>query len=104
MNYKVTVASYVLNHTDLGPIPGTIVEKEFDTNKGVGQTIWWGYLQMREGQKSKPLSMDDPYRVKLTENDSEKNKFREAINIFYRYLAGEGRDNYVQVLSIKESN
>lgn len=103
MNYKVTVASYVLGHKDLGPIPGTKVEKEFDTDDGIGQTIWHGYLQMRQLQKEKPLAENDPYKIKLTEKDKEIDKFREAINLFYRFLAGEGRDNYVQVFSIKEA-
>jgi len=38
--------------------------------------------------------------VKLTEKAPEIEKFREALNMFFRFLAGEGRDNCERVFKI----
>ena len=105
MRYKVTLDAYViggpaLEQLPLPPLPGTTKVVELDTESGSGMEIWHGYLQMRQAQKVVQPS-DSWARVKLTEKDSEIDKFREAINIFFRYLAGEGRDNGLQVTKIE---
>ncbi len=106
MRYRVTIDSYVLTeHFDplhLGPIPGTTTVAELDTDSGGGKDIWWGYLSMREEQKMSSLEVDDPYRVLEGEDESEAVKFREAINLFLRFLAGEGRDNFRRVTAMQE--
>ncbi len=111
MKYKVTIDSYVLgNHLvdamRLPPIPGTTKTMILDTNSGMGREIWYGYLQMRMEQKRQPTPPDSRNwnTVKQPETASEKIKFTEACNIFFRYMAGEGRDNGKQVTQIIETN
>ena len=104
MNYQVILDSYAIGNErlaalNLPPIPGTTLVMELDTESGLGKEIWWGYLQMRERQKKEPAQF--PYRVTLAETAPEIDKFREAINIFFRFLAGEGRDNGQQVTKIE---
>ncbi|HEY4511661.1 MAG TPA: hypothetical protein VJH55_02360 [Candidatus Paceibacterota bacterium] len=106
MKYNVTLASRVIcNDAESLPfIPGTDKKVELDTDSGAGQEIWWGYLRMREKQKTQNLKDGDWQKIKVpADNDprNEVNKFREAINIFMRFMTGEGRDNCLAVKDIR---
>lgn len=108
MRYKVVLAGRAICRPDMMRmidfIPGTEQTVEFDTASGAGQEIWWGYLQLRQDQKGKVLDDDDWRKVRVPEDSDPKNeihKFREAVDLFFRFLAGEGRDNCNQVKSIE---
>lgn len=111
MRYSVTLAGRPIlgNSRTIDPgtlpfIPETEQEVTLDTDSGAGQVIWDGYLQMREAQKKQPLPDDDWMKVRVPEDADPKNeihKFREAINIFLRFLAGESRDNCNAVKDIR---
>ena len=105
MTYAVTLASYPICNLPpdtVGPIPGTEHRIVMDTTVNIGKTIWHGYLQMREEQKRTPAVGWS--KILLTEKDSELEKFREAVNLFFRFLAGEGTDNCkrVQLIEVME--
>lgn len=109
MKYRVTLDGYViggpaLDRLNLPPIPGTTQVVELDPDDGPGQVIWHGYLQMRTWQEKEQRDPDDWATVKLKSDAPEIDKFREAINIFCRFLAGEGRDNGNQVTKIEPIN
>lgn len=100
MKYNVTLAGRVICRSDvmrtLPFIPGTEQRVVLDTSSGPGLEIWRGYLQMRQNQKSNPLPDDSWMKIRIPEDanpENEIHKFREAIDIFCRFLAGEGRDN-----------
>lgn len=106
MKYKVTLAGYVICHIhpdEIGPIPNTDQEIILDINKEMGREIWWGYLMMRENQKKTGIKAGYQFAgIELSENDPEIDKFREAINLFCRFMAGEGRDNCNRVRKIEK--
>jgi hypothetical protein len=108
MKYKVTLASFAICNPaiarTLPAIPGTNYQVFLDTASGLGRDIWFGYLQMRQDQKGKKLDEDDPYRIRVPEDgkpENEIHKFREAIDLFMRFLAGDGRDNCPAVEAIE---
>jgi hypothetical protein len=108
MKYKVTLAGRVICRPDvmrtLPFIPGTEQVVFLDTDSGAGQTIWHGYLHMREEQKKTSLSDNDWRKIRVPEDGKPENeiyKFREAIDIFTRFLAGNGRDNCNAVKEIE---
>ncbi len=108
MKYRITLASYAICNLDimrtLPSIPGTERKVVWDTHEGFGKEIWHGYLRLRDEQKGQNLSDLDWFKVRIkedTEVENEIHKFREAINIFMRFLAGEGRDNCTQVKAIE---
>lgn len=101
--YRLTLDSYAMGRVKYGPIPGTTMILDIDLNnpdKKAGE-IWHGYLWMREEQKKHPVSSRSPCKVKLTEDTPEIDKVREAFDLFFRFLAGEGRDNWLQVTHIE---
>ena len=107
MRYNVILASRAICRKDmmkgLSFIPNTEKEIIMDTESGIGQEIWFGYLQMREAQKAHQLPDDCWHKVHVPEDSNPENeihKFREAINIFFRFSAGEGRDNCLAVKEI----
>lgn len=96
MRYKVLIEGYPMlglaaDKMHLPAIPGTAQELILDTQEGLGKTIGEGYLRMQGIQGG-------------TAVNDERRKFREAINAFCRFLAGEGRDNCNQVTSIDEAD
>jgi hypothetical protein len=101
MKYNVVLAAQAIRCPEAGFVPGTERDMTLDTKSGLGKNIWWGYLEMREEQKKTPVPDDSPSKVHLPDTESEQNKFREAINLFFRYLAGEGSDNCLVVKSIE---
>lgn len=108
MKYEVTLASRVICRPDimrtLPFIPGTDRTVTLDTNSGMGRDIWWGYLKMRGAQKKNPLGDEDWAKIRIPECGDprqEIRKFREAIDIFFRFMAGEGRDNCIAVKEIR---
>ncbi|MBC7981591.1 hypothetical protein H7X65_00775 [Candidatus Parcubacteria bacterium] len=105
MKYKVTIAGYAICRPDimftLPPIPGTHQERIFDTNSPDYAIIWEGYQQLRSAQIKKPCKDGDWMQIKAREDAPHIQQFREALNIFMRFLAGEGRDNCNQVVSIE---
>lgn len=107
MKYDVTLASYVIcgsHPATLGPIPGTFQKVVLDTESGAGKEIWHGYLQMREQQKKTGVKVGWPFAgIEQTEKVTEIRKFAEAINLFFRFMAGEGRDNCHRVHTITEA-
>lgn len=82
-------------------IPKTTREVVWDTESGEGQLIYSGYLNMFKSQKNLRDSEKGSLRIKLTEKDSELDRFKEAINLFFVYLVGDRRDNLPQVSSIE---
>lgn len=104
MIYKVILAGYAICRPDimctLPSIPGTEEEETFNTESPEYEIIWGGYVELRESQKRKPCNPADWECVKVSENAEHIDQFREALNLFTRYLAGEGRDNCKQVKSI----
>jgi hypothetical protein len=85
-------------------IPGTDREVVFDTGSGVGREIWYGYLATWQEQKKTPPPEDDWMKIRVPESGDatqEINKFREAINIFMRFLVGLGADNCLAVKHIE---
>ena len=105
MTYDVTLASYLTtcDPDRNGPIPGTENETVLSTESGLGLTIWHGYLEMRTRQNETGIKAGWPWAgIELTDKDPEKDNFREAINLFLRFLAGEGRDNCQRVYRISE--
>lgn len=108
MKYVVTLAGRAICRPDvmrtLPFIPGTEQQVVLDTDSGPGREIWQGYLQMREQQKINPPSDDDWVKIRVpadADPANEIHKFREAIDIFCRFTAGEGRDNCNAVKEIK---
>lgn len=108
MKYNVTIAGRVICRPDImrmmPPIPNTEQKVVLDTDSGLGKIIWHGYLYMRECQKKQPLPDDDWAKIRVPEDSNPKNeinKFREAIDIFMRFQAGEGRDNCNSVVTIE---
>lgn len=105
MIYKVTIAGYAICRHDmmrtLPHIPDTEQEKVFDTDSLEYKLIWDGYIELRESQKSKPVHDDEWSKVRVSEDGEHIDQFREALNLFMRFLAGEGRDNCNQVKSIE---
>ncbi len=109
MKYIVAFARRVICRQDIMDtlpfIPDTERAEVLDTESGPGKEIWDGYLKMCREQKSAP-PLDDShwYKIRVPEDskpENEINRFREAINIFMRFLAGEGRDNCEAVKDIK---
>ena len=110
MKYKVVLVAKVIcnekTEREKGVIfiPGTEKDSVFDTDSGPGLEIWRGYLSMRETQKRSPLVPDDWSKIRVPEDakpENEIHKFREAINLFFRYLADGMRDNCLCVKSIE---
>ena len=104
MKYQVILDSYPIGNERLAelclpPIPGTTRVITLDTANGLGKEIWYGYLSMREDQKKTPSVY--PYKINQPETAPEIDKFREGINMFFRFMAGEGRDNAQQVTQIE---
>ncbi len=94
MRFKVLVEGYPMlgsaaDGMYLPAIPGTAQELVLDTKDGLGKTILDGFLEMHGDQPNSVIQ-------------DERGKFREAINGFCRFLAGEGRDNCNQVTKITE--
>lgn len=103
MKYDITLASYAIcNPPSNIPIPGTEKTLQLDTETGMGKIIWWGYLEMRTAQEKNPTN-DEAIRVKVPHTQPEIEKFEEALNIFNRFMAGEGRDNCYRVQSIRQA-
>ena len=103
MLYKVTLDAYPtgnsrLKELNLPPIPGTTRTLVFDTRYELGKIIWDGYQEMQRDQLS-----EQPYHTsnQSTADDTEIKRFRSAINVFLRFLAGEDRDNCNQVTHIE---
>jgi hypothetical protein len=100
MRYKVTFAQKAIMKgramSQMPFIPETEREVTFDTDSGPGQSIWTGYLQMRGWQQEKPLRDDDWRKIRVPADANPANeihKFREALNLFMRYSAGDGASN-----------
>lgn len=92
MRFKVLIEGY----PNLGPaaeavripaIPGTAQELLLDTRHGIGQTILSGFCEMRG--------------IEAVDEESESSILREAVDVFCRFLAGEGSDNCNQVTRIE---
>ncbi|TAK57086.1 hypothetical protein EPO17_02900 [Patescibacteria group bacterium] len=100
MTYRVVLAGRPICRPDimrsLDFIPGTEQEMVLGTDSGLGRMIWHGYLDMRQAQKSQKIAEDDWRKIRVPEDakpENEIHKFREAIDLFCRFQAGEGRDN-----------
>jgi len=104
MPYKVTLDNYPITTLDrpVPPIPGTTRVLVLSLSEGLGKDIWYGYLELRTDQRRQSLADNDPFRVKLTEQDTEIDKFREAVNLFHLFSALDSRDNCQQVTRIEE--
>lgn len=110
MKYRVTLDAYVIGGPampkHLPPIPLTTIVMIMDTEDEthMAKDMWDGYLEMREKQaKNPPKHKDDWATIKKTANDPPEQQFREAVNIFMRFMAGEGRDNCLQVTKIESA-
>ncbi len=120
MKYRITTASFPcigannsLEHLAkygqfeaaryCGAIPNTEFTVELDTANGPGKDIFDGYIAMRAEQKrrTQPLAINDWTRVRLKEDASEENQFKEAFEMFSRYMAGEGQDTFKLVTKIE---
>ena len=108
MKYRVTLASYAICNWELmrtlPPIPGTEKEVVWNTHDGFGSQIWRRYLQLREEQKGQNISDVDWSKVRIKEDreaENEIHKFREAINIFMRFLVCGNRNTCTQVKEIE---
>lgn len=105
MTYKVVFAGHAICREDLidtlPPIPTTEQTQFFKVGSPAHEIIWKGYLELREAQKSRPRAEGDWGKVKVAETADHMLQFREALNIFMRFLAGEGRDNCNRVISIE---
>ncbi len=86
MKYELTTAVYPMGKTDFPFVPGTERTQTLDSESGLGKTVWEGYLSMQKGKKP-VLNADN---------------FSTAMNSFFRFLAGEGRDSWPQVRNIRE--
>ena len=107
MKYRVTLVGRVICRLDvmmtLPDIPGTEKEVVMDTGSGPGKDIWFSYLQIRQEQKGLEIADDDWAKVREPESDDparEIHKFREAIDLFMRFLAEGSRDNCLVVKDI----
>jgi len=105
MKYKVTLDAHVIGNERLAalrllPIPGTTRIVQLNPHRDFGKTVYEGYLEMYEDQKTKPAAY--PYKINKTEQDKEVDRFEEALNMFFRFVeGGEGRDNCTQVTRIE---
>lgn len=104
MKYLVTLASYPIGIDPAltGPIPSTLRDIAFDTDAEPGNLIWAGYLKMVEQQDAAGKKVGwPPYTTINQPSDApELVRFTEAINLFCRFMAGEGRDTCDRVHAI----
>ena len=108
MRYKIVMAAVPIlgsweDQRTMSTIPGTEKDLLMDTASGIGKEIWFGYLSMRKEQKVNPPDNNSWWKIRVKEDNEPKNeihKVREAVNLFFRFMAGEGRDNCLCVKEI----
>jgi hypothetical protein len=107
MRYRVTLAAVPVLRSTCGIqamfVPGTDQVMELSPSTGLGNIIWEGYVEMREAQKKRPLSKDSLAKINVPETSDvagQMDQFREAVDLFMRFLVGDGRDNCLKVKEI----